>query len=759
MVRGLQVATGMHVAPRRSARLLASALCLGLLLALPLPAAAGGGRQFFVPVESKAAVAKPKNASSRLRRLGKKPIVRHLLHPLGTVRAVSGKARVRLARGIQALEIARLESKLKKGAAPGDEPSMDEVRHHAARMKKWRHEPSRHDEASALLADRVAVMSHKDLATRLSKDDLLESASALEQKMRSADVLLPVGMDETHMSRLISMGIAAVVGREIYGAPEGIASVLENDLVAFSVVDRTLEGARSGDRSATAWLTEDQRAVLTDHLAEGNEGAARQLLGHAYRSGVEVALSADRTYRTEEIHMDGGELPLSLRAAIGKKPELAAALRALEKKGLTLRVRTMVKTPPGVKEAALEYGAFGEETEFSPFVELVEKGLRPDPRPTPMGIMRAIASGRFSQRKPPTARDLEQRVDLIEQAVSQVLVIEAVGNNAETAVDELARINGELEPVRRLMAVHRIVFDVKHEAGEGARKLLKGVGALAATATALQAAGAGEGAILLAEGGEDALQGLVEGASQDGQMRAPGEVWRPSTKIAAVGALALSAYLAGPIHHLAEHGMGYAAGPLMGVGSMALSGTVFANAVALNKRGRVERLKAGKVADTVPQLMFDKGFQRQLRRIGKKPGRRRAILDEARRVLRAKVADGAIDGAEMTRTLAALEASASDAELASMVTMPGRLSIWRAALGEALGTPTRKALGQGMILTIVASSAVGAAGLLSGPAWGMAVAVMASAGEGIWGLIRSYRFEKENRKAEEKALAAMAAGA
>jgi hypothetical protein len=51
---------------------------------------------------------------------------------------------------------------------------------------------------------------------------------------------------------------------------------------------------------------------------------------------------------------------------------------------------------------------------------------------------------------------------------------------------------------------------------------------------------------------------------------------------------------------------------------------------------------------------------------------------------------------------------------------------------------------------------VGAAGLLSGPAWGMAVAVMASAGEGIWGLIRSYRFERENRKSEEKALRALA---
>src|SRR6185503_45332 len=206
------------------------------------------------------------------------------------------------------------------------------------------------------------------------------------------------------------------------------------------------------------------------------------------------------------------------------------------------------------------------------------------------------------------------------------------------------------------MAKHRIVFDVKHEAGEGARKLLKMVGALAAVATGLQAGGAGEGAILLAEGGEDLVQGAVEGASQDGQMRAPGEVWRPSTKLAAVGALGLSAYLAGPIHHLAENGLGYVAGPIMGVGSMVLSGTVFGNAVVLNKKGRIERLRNGKVANTVPQLMFDKGFQRQLRRIGrgKRSSRRAAILRAARESLHAKIAAGTIGAAEMTRTMAAL---------------------------------------------------------------------------------------------------------
>lgn len=754
----------MQVVTRRSGRSLAALLCAGLLLlALPAAAAAGSGRQFFAPVESPAAVVKQKSSNGRLRRLARKPVIRNLLHPLGTARAAAGKAKVGLARAFQEIEIARLGRKIKKQASAqeGAAPSLDEVRHHAARVQKWRHAPSRHDEAHALLADRVAVMSRHQLETRLDKSDLLESAGALEQKARGSEVLLPVGMDDTHVSRLISMGIASVVGRDIYGAPEGIKDVLENDLVAFSVVDRTLKGAQGADQAATAWLTDSQREVLADHLADGDEGAARELLGKAYRDGVEIALAAEQTYRSDEFHMNGGELPLSIRAALGKKPELAGALRALEAKGLKLRVRTMVKTPPGVRTAALEYGAFGEETEFSPFVELVEKGLRPDARPTPMGIRRAVASGRFSRRKPPTAADLEKRVDLIEHAVSQVLVIEAVGNDAEGSVDEVARINRELEPVRRVMAKHRIVFDVKHEAGEGARELLKMVGALAAVSVGLQAAGAGEGAILLAEGGEDLVQGAVEGASQDGQMRAPGEVWRPSTKLAALGALGFSAYLAGPIHRLAENGMGYVAGPIMGVGSMALSGTVFGNAVRLNKQGRIERLKNGKVANTVPQLMFDRGFQRQLRRIGRgrKPARRAAILRAAREALAGKLAAGAIDSAEMTRTMAALESAAGDAELRSMVAMPGRFAIWKAAFGEALGTPTRKALGQGMVVTIVASSVVGAAGLLSGPAWGMAVAVAASAGEGIWGLIRSYRFEKENRQAERKALEAMAAGA
>ena len=744
---------------RRSARVLATVLCVGLLL-LQRPAEAGApARRFFAPVESPAPAVQKKDGNGRLRRLARKPGIRHLLHPIGAVRGAAGKAKVKLARAIHQVEIARLERKLAKGAA-GAEPSVDEVRHHAARVKKWRQGRSRHDEAQALLADRVAVMSHHQLGTRLGRAELLESASALEARATGPDVLLPVGMEHDHVTRLISMGIAAVVGREIYGAPEGVKDVLENDLVEFSVVDRTLAGARSGDAAATGWLTDNQRQVVSDALADGDEAVARELLGKAYREGVEAILAADGTYRTDELDLAGGELPLSIRAAIGQRPELAGALRALQRKGLTLRVRTMVKTPPGVRLAALEYGAFGEETEFSPFVDHVSKGMRPDPRPTPMGVVRAIASGRFSRRRPPSAADLEKRIDLVDRAVDQVLVIEAIGPGAEGAVDEVAAINRALDPVRRVMAVHRIVFDVKHEAGEGARKLLPMVAALAATATGLQAAGAGEGAILVAEGGEDLVQGAVEGASQDGQMRTSKEVWRPGTKLAALGALGLSAALAEPIHHLAEHGMGYAAGPIMGVGSMALSGTVFGNAVLLNKKGRVARLQAGKVADTVPQLMFDRGFQRQLQRIvrtARTPAARRAsILEHARAALGARVADGAIDQPEMNRTMEALEATGDDAALRAMVTMPGRLALWRAAFGEALGTPTRLALGQGMLLTIAASTAVGAAGLLSGPAWGMAVAVMASAGEGIWGLIRSYRFEKENRRAEEKALRAMA---
>ncbi len=745
--------------------MLAAALCLGLVLVqLPAAATAGGpARRFFAPVESATATARPKNPQSRLRRLARKPVIRHVLHPIGTVRSAAGKAKVELARAIQQVEIARLERKMAAGAAAGGaEPSLDEVRHHAARVKKWRHAPARHDEAHALLADRVAVMSHHDLTTRISKADLLESASALEAKAAAPDVLLPVGMDRTHVSRLIAMGIAAVVGREIYGAPEGMKDVLENDLVEFSVIHRTLEGAQSGDSAATSWLTDNQRQVVSDALADGDEEVARQLLGKAYREGVEAVLSAGSTYRSDDIDLaGGGELPLSIKAAIGQRPELAGALRALQAKGLKLRVRTMVKTPPGVRSAALEYGAFGEETEFSPFVDHVSKGLRPDPRPTPMGVVRAIAAGRFSRRRPPTARDLEERIDLIDRAVDQVLVIEAIGPGSEGAVDELARINRELDPVRRVMALHRIVFDVKHEAGEGARKLLPMVALLAAAATGLQAAGAGEGAILIAEGGEDLVQGAVEGASQDGQMRTSKEVWRPGTKLAALGALGLSAGLAQPIHHLAENGLGYVAGPIMGVGSMALSGTVFGNAVLLNKKGRVARLKAGKVADTVPQLMFDKGFQRQLRRVGRAgaagaAARRAAILRHARVALRARVGQNLISEGEMLRTMEALEGVAGETELRAMVTLPGRGALWKAAFGEALGTPTRKALGQGMVLTIVASSAVGAAGLLSGPAWGMAVAVMASAGEGIWGLIRSYRFERDNRKAEEKALRALA---
>src|SRR5204862_1754302 len=135
--------------------------------------------------------------------------------------------------------------------------------------------------------------------------------------------------------------------------------------------------------------------------------------------------------------MSGGELPLAIQAAVRQRPGLAAELRALEADGLSLRVRIMKKTPPGVRQAALELGAIGEETEFGPFTEQVEKGLRPDPRPTKMGVLRAIASGRFSKNRPPTAEDVKKRIDLVDAAVAQVLVIEANGPGATRAAATL----------------------------------------------------------------------------------------------------------------------------------------------------------------------------------------------------------------------------------------------------------------------------------------------------------------------------------
>jgi hypothetical protein len=224
----------MQTSTRRSARLLAAALCAGLLL-LARPAAPGAApaRRFFAPAESATPTAKPPTrVRAGLRKLARKPGIRHILHPLGTVRSAAGKAKVKLARAIQNVQIARLERKLQKGTL-GAEPSLDEVRHHSARVQRWRAGKSMHDEAHALLTDRVAVMSHHALETRLSKSDLLESASALEAKASAPEVLLPVGMEPTHVSHLISSAIGSVVGREIYGAPEGMKDVLENDLVEF----------------------------------------------------------------------------------------------------------------------------------------------------------------------------------------------------------------------------------------------------------------------------------------------------------------------------------------------------------------------------------------------------------------------------------------------------------------------------------------------------------------------------------------------
>jgi len=183
----------MQTSTRRSARLLAAALCAGLLL-LVMPAAPGAApaRRFFAPAESPAPAAKVKNPNSRLRRLGKKPGIRHLLHPIGTVRAAASRVKVGAARAIQNLHIARLEKKIKASAASDAEPTLDEVRHHSARVQRWRNTKVHHDEAHALLADRVAVMSHHSLETKLPKSELLESASALFDVVARGVVRIPV---------------------------------------------------------------------------------------------------------------------------------------------------------------------------------------------------------------------------------------------------------------------------------------------------------------------------------------------------------------------------------------------------------------------------------------------------------------------------------------------------------------------------------------------------------------------------------------
>jgi hypothetical protein len=691
--------------------------------------AAEPSRQFFAP----AAPAAQKTSRFKIR----VPAALRKLSPIGPVRKAATKAKVGIMRHRDDRQIARTE---------------DPVRVSWLKQKKWGRDGASDAEADALFSDTLLVAGEREVETPVSHEHLGRSAATVRKNATTRRSLLPVGVEESHLDHLLGMGLSSVAGKQVYGAPDGVSDVLGNRLVARDVVRRTIKGERG-------WLTRTQREVLGELLADGNHAGAEAYVHGAYEETVEAVLATEDSYRVTELS-SRETLPLVIRAAVGKDPALAARLRALEERGVKLQVRQMIHTPPGVRKAAWEHAAFGEETELGWLTDFVEKGLRPDPRPTRMGVVRAVALGRFSRQHPPTSRDLAVRIALIEDAIRQSVVIEASGDVANDAgiARELAEVNQALDPVRRAVAKHRIVFDVKHEAGESARKLLPMVGVLALTATGLQAAGMSEAAILGAEFGEDALQGAVEGASQNDSGRLKGETYRPAALVGAGGALGGAFLLADPIHKLAHAGHGWAAGPLMGVGAISLSGSVFGSAVSLFKKGRVARLREGKVANTVPSLMFDKDFQRSLRRVDHQPAamRRSTLLTRARTQLESLAAKKQISQEEADRTLAALEGVEDYGELRAMVAMPGQGALWKAALGEAVGTPTRKALGQGMLITVGASTLIGGLGLLDGPAWGMAVATLGASGEGLWGMYRSTRFVPENENALRASLNEMA---
>src|SRR4029079_852877 len=110
----------------------------------------------------------------------------------------------------------------------------------------------------------------------LAEADLRRGAAALVDGLRGPGVLLPVDVRPGQIHELIDLALSSVAGRTVYGAPDGVADVLRRPLVAYSVVQRTLEAAGSDAAGAElGWLSRAQREVVVEALDGGEIDRAR----------------------------------------------------------------------------------------------------------------------------------------------------------------------------------------------------------------------------------------------------------------------------------------------------------------------------------------------------------------------------------------------------------------------------------------------------------------------------------------------------
>lgn len=771
-------------------------------------------KRYFSPAEPRKTwqVPKPmKRAGAKMRRARQRLAAKgaageFVAHPYKGVTEGAEQGKAKMVRAALSGRIRNLEA-----GRRGDGPSLTEWR---AREKRWVLDGGKvdADDFAALNDAPFVVGSAKAVDVELKRPELEHSIATTRTELQQKRALLPAGVSAKGMESFLALAHSTILSppgrrpgpgnkprapRRIFGATE-VADVLDSAVVASDVIEAKLDELERTPRTPAGgdWLSPAVRELAREQLDNGDRAGARSTVAFGYGVAAATVKAQGKTYQVKRFSMakaatDPDSLPLEIRAAIQQRPELEGELVALERELLAggadpsgegvLQIRTLKHTPPAARLAALENGALGQETHFAAFVKQVGQGLRPKAGANARGKARMVEAGRMSENRSAEDidADLERGLDLIDNTAAQAMTIEAVPGRAANAA-RLRKINRDIEPVRRWLGVFRIVHDVKHETGEGARKILLNVAMLATLATGAQALGAKEIAILIAESGEDIFQGLAEGASQSSVLATSAEVWRLPTKIAMPAAVGGAVVSAKGIHDLAHHGWqdiipeGLAAGAAAGLwtGAMAasLSAVIFTNSVTFHRQQHENLLRAGSIEDTLPKLMYSDDFQKRLRqqmRRNKHVHITRDVIADARRAL-----TGVVDAEEVDRAVTMLERTTGEARkaaetaargkgktasevsrlgeaaargaLAKAMRRPTRAGYFKEGFNVALGTPMRRFLGQGMLVTLGASTTLGFAGVFHWPAWAFSSLVAAGAGEGGNGLFRGYRLKGEN---------------
>lgn len=547
-------------------------------------------------------------------------------------------------------------------------------------------------------ADKVGVRDQRVLRRSA---DVRRDARLLMRRLAKIPGIVPGGYSPAVIAAATREFEQLLHHQDAYTRPdiEGVTDLLRDDVFAERLASHTA-------------------GRVMPNLEEGTSDHTAQLLplADAFVKGADLM-------KLEVIDPKRpGGLPLELKVAAARDPDVAAALARLTAKG-GVRLQRLVGTPHGVLEAINLIAVTSQENYLRTWLPaLITKGQRPNLRPTTRGLMRARHGDLIHAAEDPTER-LEAASDLVEAAVGEYLkVVDAEGRESDP---DLAIVNRALDGSRRKLARQRMVFDNAHERTEGAQEIIKKMMYIGPIAHGLEMLDLGSIAMLATGMTDDVGAEIGEWRALRGSGFTNKELFHRAKILIPVGIGAgVAAYEA---HHLLESGHNLLGGATFGASAVALSLTTAIQSIHMYRQGYEELLREGKVQGKLGPAMT-KAFRKQLRQLERQLGNlvkeehRPALLKTVRTQLEAEVASGAMTTAEVDGVLAELEKMDLE-DVLSRVTLPSSRSQWKAAVAQDFSNPARLGLVAGAAVAPLMGMAAGAAGVLGN---GFALAAVGS---------------------------------